>query len=80
MKSESHAAGMESLYLFGHLSRLPLVRRAMYDNGCTVKLLPGSQVGMVQVLGDHEISIRRCMKQVMKMVSPIHIRDWGVDC
>lgn len=46
------------------------VIKAMYDNGCTVKLLPGSQIGLIQVLGDHEVSIRRTMKQIIKLVSP----------
>ena len=43
--------------------------KIMFDNGCTVRLQPGNQVGMVQVLGDHEVSIRRTVKQVIRLVS-----------
>jgi hypothetical protein len=45
--------------------------KIMFDNGCTVRLQPGNQVGMVQVLGDHEVSIRRTMKQVIRLVSSL---------
>jgi len=53
------------------MDRAEQVMKIMFDNGCTVRLQPGSQVGMVQVLGDHEVSIRRTMKQVIRLVSSL---------
>lgn len=41
----------------------------MFDNGCTIRLVPGSRVGMVTVLGDHEVSIRRTLKHVIRLVT-----------
>ena len=45
------------------------VRKIMFDNGCTIRLLPASRVGLVQVMGDHEVSIRRTMKHVIRLVT-----------